>query len=277
MCFPTLNRNGLLFALIIAGTLAISGSCTNIKELTYLQGIDTAKLSQVNAIEPVIRIGDILSIIVFSDNPEATKIFNQALISGATASNAANTNSEAGTSVKATSPAGTGYEVDRNGNIVFQGLGLLHVEGLTKAQLKDTLDSKLKEFLKNPYYDIRFLNYKFTMLGELNKPGIISIPGEKVNLLEAIALAGDMTFYGRRDNILVIRENKGNRDIARLNLLKPDIMASPYFYLQQNDVVIVEATQKKANANEVVLYRDISLALALVSTITVVYSVFYHH
>ena len=277
MCFRNLNRNGLLFVLIIVSLLAISSSCTSIKELTYLQGIDTAKLSEFNPGQPVIRKGDILSIIVFSDNPEATKIFNQSLISGATASGTSTSDAQGSGSVKGNSPSSPGYEVDRNGNIMFQGLGLLHIEGLTRAQLKDTLDSKLKEFLKNPYYDIRFLNYKFTMLGEVAKTGVVSIPGEKINLLEAIALSGDLTFYGRRDNILVIRDNNGKREIGRINILKPDAMASPYFYMQQNDIVIVEATKKKANANEVVVYRDIALALAFVSTFTVVYSIFYHH
>jgi polysaccharide export outer membrane protein len=233
----------------------------------------------VNPVQPIIRKGDILSIIVFSDNPEATKIFNQAIITGASTSISTSSAADIQSSgnVKGNTPSSSGYEVDQNGNIMFQGLGLLHVEGLTRAQLKDTLDSKLKDFLKNPYYDIRFLNYRFTMLGEVSKPGIVSIPGEKINLLEAIALSGDLTFYGRRDNILVIRENNGKRETGRINILKPDAMASPYYYLQQNDIVIVEATQKKANANEVVVYRDIALALAFVSTFTVVYSIFYHH
>jgi polysaccharide export outer membrane protein len=277
MCFRNLNRNGLFFALIILGSLAVTSSCTSIKELTYLQGIDTAKLSQVNPVQPVIRKGDILTIIVFSDNPEATKIFNQSLISGASASGTTSTDVQTSGGIKGNTPSSPGYEVDQYGNIMFQGLGLLHVEGLTRAQLKDTLDSKLKDFLKNPYYDIRFQNYKFTMLGELNKPGVVSIPGEKINLLEAIALSGDLTFYGRRDNILVIRETNGKRETGRVNILKPEAMASPYYYLQQNDIVIVEATKKKANANEVVVYRDIALALAFVSTFTVVYSIFYHH
>jgi len=263
---------------VIAVLLFMCCSCGSVRPLTYLQGqFDTAKLSQLNTPEPVIRTGDLLSIIVFSDNPEATRIYNQSVITTVTATA---TNSAQGTGTVAQGvqganpPTAPGYQVDEKGDIVFQGLGLLHVEGLTKAQLKDTLDARLKEFLINPYYNIRFLNYKFTMLGEVSRPGILSIPGEKVNMLEALALAGDMTFYGRRDNVLIIRENNGKREFGRIDLTKPEVMASPYFYLQQNDVVIIEATNKKAAANDVVTARNISIALAFVSTFAIVYSIF---
>ena len=175
--------------------------------------------------------------------------------------------------IPGSTPSASGYQVDENGNIMFQGIGLIHIEGLTKAQLKDTLDMRLTPFLQRPYYSIRFLNYKFTMLGELGKPGIINIPGERVNLLEAIAMAGDLTFYGRRDNVLVIRENNNKREFARLDLTKPEIMKSPYFYLQQNDIVIVEPNKKKAAANDAVTVRNISLAATVVSILAVVYSV----
>jgi polysaccharide export outer membrane protein len=148
------------------------------------------------------------------------------------------------------------------------------VEGLTKNQLIELLNAKLKDFLTNPYYTIRFLNYRFTMLGEVNRPGIFSIPGERVSLLEALGLAGDLTFYGRRDNVLFIRQNNGRRDFVRLDLTKPEIMASPYFYLQQNDVVIVEANKKKAVANDQVTVRNVTIAATIVSTLAIIYSIF---
>jgi len=264
-------RNCFFVAVFAFMFFLLGSSCTSLKSLTYLQGqFDTTKLSQINPIEPIIRKGDLLSIIVFSDNPDATKIFNQSLIS------AGGSSSSEGAGVSGGSPAGAGYQVDENGNIVFQGLGKLHVEGLTKAKLKDTLDERLKDFLKNPYYNIRFLNYKFTMLGEVSRPGIISIPGEKINLLEAFSLAGDLTFFGRRDNILVIRENNGKREFARLDITKPEIMASPYFYLQQNDVVYVEATKKKIGATDQTLYRNVAIVASLTSTFAILYTIFHH-
>lgn len=238
---------------------------------------DTAKLSIINPVEPIIRKGDILSIIVFSDNPEATKIYNQTLMAtSGNQSSSGNGNGSEGVVQPASgiSPSAPGYQVDEYGFIVFQGLGKLKVEGLTKAALKDTLDARLSPLLKHPYYSIRFLNYKFTMMGEVNRPGVISIPGERVNILEAIAMAGDLTVYARRDSVFVIRENNNKREFARLDLRKPEVLASPYFYLQQNDIVIFEPTKRKAAASDVVTARNISIALAAISTFAIVYSLF---
>jgi polysaccharide biosynthesis/export protein len=262
-----------LFAISGLWMMFSLSSCGNARQLMLMQGkFDTAKLSVINQVEPIVRKGDILSIIVYSDNPEATKIYNQSLIitSGATGI----ASSGVTQSVGGNTPTGSGYQVDLDGNIVFQGLGKIHVEGLTKAALKDTLDTRLAPFLQHPYYSIRFLNYKFTMMGEVNRPGIISIPGERINILEAIALAGDLTFYARRDSVLIIRENNNKREFARLDLRRPEIMASPYFYLQQNDIVIFEPTNKKVAANDVVTTRNISIALAIISTFAIVYSIF---
>src|SRR5450432_304045 len=263
----------LLFAFAGFWIMHSMSSCGNARQLMLLQGpFDTAKLSIIPPVEPIIRKGDILSIIVFSDNPDATKIFNQSLITTATVS----TGSSPGVSqaIGGSAPAAPGYQVDGDGNIVFQGLGKIKVEGLTKAILKDTLDSRLKPFLLNPYYSIRFLNYKFTMLGEVNRPGIITIPGERINILEAIALAGDLTFYAQRDSVFIIRENNNKREFARLDLKKPDVMASPYFYLQQNDIIIFEPTNKKVAANDIIVARNITLAATVVSTLTILYSIF---
>jgi polysaccharide biosynthesis/export protein len=264
----------------------IFSSCVNTRQVTYMQGkFDTAKLSVINISEPMIRKGDLLSVIVYSDNPEATALYNQSLI--AVSSSSAGGGSSSGSSggggagggsgssagaMSAGSPTTPGYLVDENGNIEFQGLGLMHVEGLTKIQMKGLLDSKLKDYLKNPYFTIRFLNYRFTMLGEVQRPGIFSIPGEHVSMLEAIGLAGDLTLYGRRDNVLIMRENQGKREWARLDLTKPEILSSPYFYLQQNDVVYVEANKKKLVANDQATTRNITIAATVISTVAIVIS-----
>jgi polysaccharide export outer membrane protein len=273
----------------IAGFLVLSSfllpSCVSTRPLTYMQGtFDTAQLSQFKIPEARVRPGDLLSIIVYSDNPEATALFNQSLIivNNSAASNSSSaggggtggvggTGSNAG-AVGSGSPTTPGYQVDEDGNIQFQGLGLLHVEGLTKDSLKLLLDSRLLQYLKNPYYTIRFLNYRFTMLGEVLRPGIFSIPGEHVSLLEAIGLAGDLTLYGRRDNILIIREQEGKRQWARLDLTKPQVMASPYFYLQQNDVVYIEATKKKLLANDQATTRNVTIIATVISAIAIVVS-----
>jgi polysaccharide export outer membrane protein len=240
-----------------------------------MQGkFDTAALSQIKVSDPVIRKGDLLNIIVYSDNPQATSLFNQVLINTASGSGAAANSGGSSTSAGGPAPVSSGYLVDERGNIAFQGIGFLHIEGLTRGQLIDTLNSRLGAFLQNPYYSIRFLNYRVTMLGEVARPGVYTLPGERVNILEAIGLAGDLTFYGRRDSVLVIRENNGKREFARLDLTKPEIMVSPYFYLQQNDMVIVEPNKKKVAASDQVTARNISIAATIVSTIAIVYSIF---
>ena len=262
-------------------------SCVNTRSLTYMQGtFDTAQLSQVKIPEARVRPGDLLSIIVYSDNPEATAIFNQSLITinSNSGASSAGTSGPTGTggagggsgssagAIGGGSPTTPGYLVDEDGDIQFQKLGPLHVEGMTKDSLKLLLDSRLKQYLQNPYYTIRFMNYRFTMLGEVEHPGIFSIPGEHVSLLEAIGLAGDLTLYGRRDNILIIRETDGKREYARVDLTKPQIMASPYFYLQQNDVVYIEATKRKVLANDQVTTRNVTIAATIISALAIVIS-----
>ena len=259
-------------------------SCANTRQLTYMQGtFDTAALKAVNIPEPVIQKGDLLSIIVYSDNPMATALYNQSLItvnsasggnSGGSGGGAAGGGESSGNGMTGSSPSTAGYLVDERGVIQFQGLGIIHVQGLTRAQLKDSLINMLTPFLKNPYCNVRFLNYRFTMLGEISHPGIFSIPGDHVNLLEAIGMAGDLTFYGRRDNVLIIREKNGIRDWKRLDLTKPDIMGSPYYYLQPNDVVYIEANKRKVVANDQVTTRNISIGATIVSTLAIIYSIF---
>jgi len=243
-----------------------------------MQGsFDTAKLSQIPIVEPVIRKGDLLTIIVYSDNPQATAIYNQPLIT--TGINSASGGVSAASSGVTSTPGGgspstPGYLVDERGNIVFQGVGTLHVEGLTRSNLVDTLNAKIGPYLTHPYYNVRFLNYRFTMLGEVNKPGIYGIPGERISVFEALGIAGDMTFYGRRDNVLVIREDSGHRQFARLDLTKPEVMASPYYYVQANDMVIIEANRKKIVANDQVTTRNVTIAATLISTFAIIYTIF---
>jgi polysaccharide export outer membrane protein len=273
---------GYVIAIAFAGCIS---SCGNTRHLTYMQGkFDTAALSKVEVAEPVIQIGDMLGIVVYSDNPLATALYNQPVItmptSGASSQSETgqNNSSAGGNSPTGNAPSTPGYLVDERGNIQLQTLKALHVAGLTKQQLKDSLDARLDEKfggpLKNPYYSIRFLNYRFTMLGEVNKPGIFNIPGEHVTLFEALGMAGDMTFYGRRDNVLVMRVSNGKREFQRLDLTKPEVMSSPYYYLQQGDVVYFEPSKKRVAASDQATVRNVSIAVSVVSTIAILYSIF---
>ncbi|MBC8033236.1 MAG: polysaccharide biosynthesis/export family protein [Chitinophagaceae bacterium] len=264
-------NNGVRLGTVCSSLIIIIGltSCGNARkayrELLYLQGnLDTLPNKIVPAKEVAIQKGDLLSIVVYSDNAEATALFNQQGNGSASSASAA-------------SGATGGYLVDQAGNIQFHSLGLIQVEGINKLQLTQKLTDSLRLYLKNPYVTIRFLNFRFTVIGEVLKPGSYTIPEEKISILEMLGLAGDLTVYGRRDNILVIREREGKREFGRLDLRKNNIFQSPYFYLQQNDVVVVEPNPKKPTVNDQVTARNLTIAsgiAALASTIAIIFNIF---
>jgi polysaccharide biosynthesis/export protein len=260
-------RFTLSFVLLCA--IASMMSCGSVRELQYLQGdIDTAKFQNYEIPETKIQEGDLLNIIVFSDNSEATIPFN--LAAGNAHSGVTGVLQEASTP----SPvAGPGYLVDSKGTINFPVVGTLHVGGLTKLQLTSLLTERLKPYLSNPYYSIRFMNFKVTVIGEVTKPGMYTIPAERVNVLEAIGLAGDLTYFGKRENVLVMRETNGKRQFGRINLQDPNLFQSPYYFLQQNDVVLVDMSKRKVAANDQIAFRNISLAATVVSAVALLVSV----
>ena len=259
----------LLFGACIWVIMAGTSSCVSTRPLQYMQGsFDTAKLSTYKIPQAVIQKGDLLSIIVYSDNPAATAIYNQSVggMPGATTSGGGGATGNAVSS----SP---GYLVDDSGNIQFQGIGTLHVDGLNKTQLTDSLNARLKIYLVNPYYNIRFLTYKITLIGDVAKPGVYTIPSERVNILEALGLAGDLNITARRDNILVIREQNGKREWGRIDLTKPDIFASPFYQLNQNDMVYVDLSKSKAANSDQTTVRNISLATSVISTAALIITI----
>lgn len=240
-------------------------SCKAPRQVQYLQGpIDTAALSKIIIPEPVIQKGDLIGITVYSDNPEATAVYNQQMATLATSS-AATSSGGLSAATGQSSPSMPGYLVDGNGDIRLQSLGLLHIEGMTKPELEQMLKEKLTPFLKNPYCNIRFLNYKFTIMGEVTTKGVYPISNEKISILEALGMAGDITLYGEKDSILVIREVNGKRSFGYLDVSKPEVMLSPYYYLRQNDVVIVKANPKKPNISEEASMRRLSVAATVTS------------
>jgi polysaccharide biosynthesis/export protein len=244
------------------------------QDLLYMQGnLDTIPNLSAKASEIRVQKGDILSIIVYSDNPEATAIYNQPQLQSA----GAKMTSGFGSSALASSSNSGGYQVQDDGTIYFQTLGLLKVEGKTRKEVSDEITSGMKKFLNNPYTDVRFQNLKLTVIGEVQRPGVLSLPNEKVNILEVVGLAGDLTIYGKRDNILVVREINGQRQFGRIDLGASDVFQSPYFYLQPNDVVYVEPNSKKATVSDQTTMRNLAIVTALaslVSTVALLISIF---
>jgi polysaccharide export outer membrane protein len=262
--------SGILLVIIV---IVFGSSCGNVKNLQYVQGsFDTARLSQIQFTEPLIQKGDLLSIAVYSDNPQATS----AVIKQQPAPAGVGVDNGGASPVSAASSAQPTYLVSMTGDIQLYKLGVLHVEGLTKGQLADTLEQLYvrNDLLKNPYVEVRLQNYKITLIGEVSRPGTYSIPTEKVSVFEAIGLAGDITVYGRRNNVMVVREADGKRQFAQLDLSKPEVFASPYYYLQPNDMVIVDVAKNKGAVNDQITVRNITVAASILSTIAIFINVF---
>lgn len=226
---------------LVLGSLLMLGSCADTKKVTYFNNIEEGIITSSSAnLEPVIQKSDILSITVTSPNPEATVMFN--------APNMALPNS---TSAQAGNFApAAGYLVNQDGYVEFPSLGKIMAAGLTKQRLKEEITSQLlnKKLLVDPIVTVRYLNYRVTVLGEVAKPTVVTVPNEKISILEAIGLAGDLTIYGKRENVLLIREEKGTKIVKRINLNSSDIISSPYYYLKSNDVIYVEPNVTKIAA-----------------------------
>jgi polysaccharide export outer membrane protein len=235
-----MNRKRLPFNIfyLFIPLIILLFSCSPVKNVVYFQNLqnDTTLHNIVNNnLELKIRKNDLLSINIISPDPISTPLFNGT--QGASSSS--------GTAAASSTGTGGGYLVDSNGDIFVYKLGTIHVEGLTRNELKQRLEKELNPYLKDAVITIRFSNNRITMLGEVVKPGIVTMPIEQISLLEAIATSGDLTFTGRRDNILVIRETEKGKQFGRLNLSDKSVFNSPFYYLKPDDVVYVEPTVSK--------------------------------
>jgi polysaccharide export outer membrane protein len=265
-------NKAFLFCAVTLVTSFFFSSCLTSKPIPYFQGgLDTTQFQNVTIPDQLIQKGDILSIVIYSDNAEATAIYNQAGGAGAVAS----PQGAKGNSMM-TASSTTGYLVDNNGDIRLHTIGVIHVEGLTRQQLESLITTKLVNLgvLSNPYCVIRFNNFKIIVLGEVAAPGVFTIPTEKASVLEALGLAGDINMYGRKDQVMLIRENEGKRTFYTLDLTDPKIFSSPNFYLRQNDVLVVQADKRKMTPADQQTLQIISLAFAAISTLAILIALF---
>lgn len=180
-----------------------------------------------------------------------------------------------------TNPAGGGgdseslpYLVDGSGFINLPMVGKVQVLGLTTQEVRDTIEGRLSKYLKNPIVNVRLSNFRFTVMGEVNKAGTYTIPYEQVNILEALGQAGDLTKYGNRENVLVIRQTDGRRTYGFINLHQRNLFQSPYFYLEQNDIIYVEPLKAKVGDTADATTKYLQWALPIVSVITLIVSIF---
>jgi polysaccharide export outer membrane protein len=232
----------------------------------YLENVvDTSRKDEVKIPDLIIQKNDLLSIQVYSlsTKPEVSDAIYNLPCAGA--SSGPNTASVCG------------YMVDMNGNIEYPRLGTFHAEGLTKHELAAQIKKRLTEpveLLASPNVIIRFLNFKITVLGEVGNKGTINVPGERITILEAIGLAGDITEDGRKNSVRVIREVDNKREIGMIDLSSKDLFESPYFNLMQNDVILVEPSKRKIKTSEQQLVQQrVGFAISIISAITVIYSI----
>ncbi|MCU0431140.1 MAG: polysaccharide biosynthesis/export family protein [Cytophagaceae bacterium] len=229
--------------LSVSVLLVLFAQCVSTKKTVYFHGMEDKSIATTMVVEaPVIQKNDLLDISISSLNPNASAIFN---LGGS----AALTNTLSGTITQT-----FGYLVDQTGAIQLPVLGNIKAEGLTQAALKDSIVQRIlqRKLLIDPIVTIRFLNFKISVMGEVGRPNVYNIPNEKITLLEALTLAGDLTVYSRRDNVLLIREEKGQRQVIRINLNTDELFTSPYYYLKSGDILYVEHNRAKvANSRPV--------------------------
>ena len=237
-----LNRISCFIILLI-----LLAACQSYKKVPYLQ--DSEVVGQATQHEKLydakIMPKDLLTIVVSCTSPELAAPFNLTV--------AIPNNLSVVNSITTTQPVLQQYLVDNEGKISFPVLGELKVGGLTKKEAEQMIIDKLKPYIKEtPIVTVRMVNYKISVIGEVARPGTFTISNEKVNLLEALAMAGDMTVYGLRDNVKLIREDaNGKQEIITLNLNKAETILSPYYWLQQNDIVYITPNKTKAQNSDI--------------------------
>lgn len=237
-------------------------SCTSRKNLVYYQDIDSkASKEKLNSYEIKIQPDDLLMIIVSAEDPEIAIPFNLTSIS---LQNIDKLDVAIGQRTQQS------YLVDTNGFIEFPVLGKLKVGGLTRTEVLKMLQGKIGVYIKNPIINLRIMNFKVSVQGEVNIPGSYNVASERVTLIEALTMAKDLTIYGKRNNILVIREIDGVKSFNRVDITKADFINSHFYYLSQNDVVYVEPNKTRINGAAVGTNSSIILsALSILVTITV--------
>lgn len=262
-----LHLHIMKIALLLLLPLSFS-ACKTANGVSYFNNIETMRSGQIgkSSVDNSLRIqpSDQLSIIVSAVDPSSVAAFNLPLVSRQSASS-----SDVNTVASIQS-----YTVDSDGCIEFPVLGRIEVAGLTLHDLSARIKERLSSYVKSPVVNIHLLNFKVSVLGEVNNPGMKYASDERISVLDALAMAGDMTIYGKRDNVLVIRDNGGEKEFARLDLNSTDIMASDYYYMRQNDVVYVEPNDfaKKNSQYSQTSQHRISVASVIISTLSVIAS-----
>jgi len=257
-----ISKYGLTLGLLCTVVLILFSSCGSRKNMIYLQNDSTQINTLYEQYVPKIQVNDILTIVVTAADPKVTAPFNP--VSSMTTSNLTQSVDMA---LRPT------YTVDINGDITLPMLGKVHVAGLTRVEAIEKVRTELSQYIKDPGVNMNFNNFRVSVLGEVAKPGSFILPTERVTVLEALGMAGDLTIRGVRQNVLLIREVEGQKTMHRLDLTKQSTLNSPYYYLAQNDVIYVEPNKAQINnsklgANSNIIISIASLLITVISVLT---------
>jgi polysaccharide biosynthesis/export protein len=247
----------LLF--ILTAALLLASCRTQRAVYNYLEDVnDTSFRKSVYIAEPVIQKNDLLSINITSASmdPEIDQLYNQKIMQISPSMQGAQIG---------------GYLVDVNGDVELPRIGKVHAEGLKKSELEAAIKSKLEGQLTNPSVGVRFMNFRITVLGEVGQPGVLNIPTERLTIMEAVGMAGGVTEFGQIKNVKILRENNGVRELGVLDLTSQKIFTSPYYQLQQNDVVLVDQTRYKLRQTEQQrVTQQIGFVTGIISTVAII-------
>ena len=250
--------------------MMLFSSCGSQQELAYFKDAPRdVEMEQSGQFSKGIQTNDLLYIYVESRAPEATVRFNQETNKIAV---------DGGVVMNPGSSAITGYLVNNDGDIIFPVLGRIHVVGKTHAQLAAEIEQRLvsEGHILDAVVTVKLMNFKVSVLGEVMKPGQIEASGERLTIFEALSMVGDLTIYGMRENVTVVREENGTRTVGEIDLTSKDVFESPFYYLHQNDVVYVEPNMKRKRSAE----RDpmtLSYISSVVSIVSMLTSAFYYY
>lgn len=230
--------------ILVAAVLFVAQSCSTYRNINYMQDLQADKETKIEINKGIlIQPKDLISIIVSSRSPEIASMFNLPIVAFQAANSA---NYSASQSI-------LGYSVDNDGCITFPVLGKIYVAGMNRWELADKIKQMLVEsdLIKDPVVTVAFMNFKVSVMGEVAAPGTYTIDGDKITILEALSLARDLTIFGRRDNVAVIREQNGVRTTYQVDLRSTDLFNSPAYYLQQNDIIYVTPNKVKAGQSTI--------------------------
>ena len=269
------NFNGNLIYLFISLILIITiSSCSSIKDVKYFKDVpDSVKVLDLQRLQYTdlrIQTDDILSVNIQTVDPGATVALTQGNVQNS-AIGSSSTSATGGQTI-------AGYLVDKSGMIELPVVGKIKVRGLTIEEAREAIRSRVSTLYRDATVNVRFANLRVNILGEVNKPGTYVLSNEKVSILDALGLAGDMTIYGKRDNVTLIRQDdNGNRILVHLDLTSSKVLNSPYYYLRQNDYIYVEPSKTKLVASDAIQTRNIAIGTSVLSIVILLFTAIYNH